>query len=103
MRTEWDGTPVEWAQGGGGGGTGGGTAAPAPTNGVPIPTTAMEIRGLRARRWEAGGQSGNITSRRDDIASQLRAAAPGVDRTGLEGRLAVLDRRIVELENDPHG
>jgi len=92
--------PADGAQGGGGGAGGAGTAAPAPTSVVAIPTTAMEIRVLRARRSEISSQIGNITSRRDDIASQLRAAGPGVDRAGLEGRLAVLDRRIVELEND---
>ena len=98
MSTERDGMPFDAAQGGAG--TGAASTAPPPAGVVTIPTTAMEIRVLRARRSEISAQIGNITSRRDDLASQLRAAAPGADRAGLEGRLAVLDRRIVELEND---
>ena len=62
------------------------------------PTTRAQIRELRARRDELSSQIGNITSRRNDISGQLRAAAPGADRAGLEARLGALDKRIVDLE-----
>lgn len=62
------------------------------------PTTRTQIRELRARRDELSSQIGNITSRRNDISGQLRAAAPGADRAGLEARLGALDKRIVDLE-----
>jgi hypothetical protein len=67
---------------------------------LAVPTTVMEIKVIRARRAEISSQIGNITDRRNEIAQQIRRAAPGQDRNGLEGRLAVLDKRIVELEND---
>lgn len=81
-------------------GTAAPVAPPASANVVSIPTTAMEIRVIRARRAEISSQISNISDRRDEIARQVRNAAPGPDRVGLEGRLAVLDKRIVELEND---
>jgi hypothetical protein len=77
-----------------------GTGAPVTTPIVTIPTTAVEIKVLRARRSEISSQISNITDRRNEIASQLRSASPGADRAGLESRLAALDGRIVQLEND---
>jgi hypothetical protein len=65
-----------------------------------IPTTRAQIRELQARRSEISSQIGNISGRREDIAKQLREAAPGADRAGLEARLSALDGRIVELENE---
>lgn len=64
------------------------------------PTTAFELRELRARRDEISRQLSNVTSRRDEIAGQLRNATTSAEKAGLEGRLASLDRRILELEND---
>ncbi|HVZ50031.1 MAG TPA: hypothetical protein VG916_14685, partial [Gemmatimonadaceae bacterium] len=67
---------------------------------VAVPTTAADVRAIRARRDEISSQIGNVTGRRNEIASQLRAAAPGADRAGLEARLAQLDKRIVDLEKE---
>lgn len=84
-------------------------AAPAPVQGaggtaVPIvagaPTTAFELRELNARRSEISRQLSNVEGRRNELASQLRAATNGADRAGLEGRVSSLDKRILELEND---
>lgn len=74
--------------------------APAAPNVISAPTTALELRELRARRDEISRQLSNVASRRDEIAGQLRNATTTADRAGLEGRLASLDRRILELEND---
>jgi hypothetical protein len=65
-----------------------------------VPTTAADVRAIRARRDEISSQIGNVTGRRNEIASQLRAAAPGADRAGLEARLGQLDKRIVDLEKE---
>lgn len=71
------------------------TTTPAATGG---PVTAADVAGIRARRSEISNQIENVTSRRNAIAAQLRAATPGADRAGLESRLAQLDKRIVDLE-----
>jgi chromosome segregation ATPase len=73
-------------------------ATPAPTSPAG-PTSLLELRDLRARRSELSSQIGNVTSRRDELASQLRNAAPGADRAGIEARIGVLDKRILELED----
>lgn len=84
-------------------------ATPATTQGtgtsvVPIvagaPTTARELRELNARRSEISRQLNNVEGRRNELATQLRAASTGADRVGLEGRIAALDKRMVDLEND---
>lgn len=72
------------------------TTPPAAPSG---PTNLLELRDLRARRSEISSQIGNVTSRRDELASQLRNAAPGADRAGIEARIGVLDKRLLELEN----
>jgi hypothetical protein len=77
----------------GGAGTGGVTAA-----GPAGPLPGMSVRELRALRDEISSQLGNVTGRRAELATQLRDAAPGVDKAGLEGRIAVLDKRILDLE-----
>ncbi|MBM4194548.1 MAG: hypothetical protein FJ202_09250 [Gemmatimonadetes bacterium] len=79
--------------------TGAQSGAPVATT-VAAPSTALEIRVLRARRSEISSQLGNITSRREDHARALRDATPGADRAGIEARIQILDQRILELEND---
>ncbi len=74
----------------------GATAAPPAPSG---PTTQLELRDLRARRSEISSQISNVTARRDELAAQLRNAAPGADRAGIEARIGVLDKRILELED----
>lgn len=64
------------------------------------PTTRAEMKALTARRDEISRQVSNVNGRRDDIAGQIRAAAPGADKAGLEARLGTLDSRLVELETD---
>lgn len=61
------------------------------------PTTAAEVRALRARRSELSDQLNSAVGRRRDVARQLQSAS-GADRAGLEQRLGVLDARIARLE-----
>jgi hypothetical protein len=63
-----------------------------------IPRTAQEIDALRARREELSTQLNSATSRRAELARKL----PGMDnavRAGVEQRIALLDRRILNLES----
>lgn len=65
------------------------------------PHTTQEVRSLRAQRSELSDQLSSAVNRRNKIAEQLRSAPVGAaDRAGLEQRLAVLDERIAQLEND---
>jgi hypothetical protein len=75
------------------------TAAPASVS-VPIPTTLAEVEALRAGRRELSNQIQSASSRRDEAVRDLRRSPDGPARAGLEGRIAVLDQRIMQLETD---
>jgi tetrahydromethanopterin S-methyltransferase subunit G len=79
-------------------------AAPAPnvvsTGSLPgVAMTKQEIANLRARRSELSEQLESATGRRRSLAEQVRRA-DGVNKSGLEARLATLDQRIVRLEGE---
>jgi hypothetical protein len=79
-------------------GPGGATVIELP--GMPArPMTARDIAALRARGAELSNQLRSVTSRRNDLARQLRTA-DGVDRAGLEARIAQHDQRILRIEAD---
>jgi hypothetical protein len=62
--------------------------------------TAEDIIALRARRSELSNQLNSAAGRRSSLASELsRTADPGA-RAGLESRIAVLDKRMIQLESD---
>jgi hypothetical protein len=61
--------------------------------------TRQDIAMLRARRSELSNQLESANSRRRQLADQVRRA-DGVNKTGLESRLAVLDGRIVRIESE---
>jgi hypothetical protein len=64
-----------------------------------VPSTPQELAALKVRRSELSDQLQSATSRRNQLASRIRGAE-GVDRIGLEQRLQLLDRRILQLETD---
>jgi hypothetical protein len=84
-------------------------APPAPVTPTPnvvstgsLPAGAMtrqDIANLRARRSELSDQLESATGRRRSLAEQVRRA-DGVNKAGLETRLATLDQRIVRLEGE---
>ena len=61
--------------------------------------TRQDIANLRARRSELSDQLESATGRRRSLAEQVRRA-DGVNKAGLETRLATLDQRIVRLEGE---
>jgi hypothetical protein len=61
--------------------------------------TKQDIANLRARRSELSDQLESATGRRRSLAEQIRRA-DGVNKAGLESRLATLDQRIVRLEGE---
>jgi hypothetical protein len=61
--------------------------------------TRAELADLRARRSELSDQLESATGRRRELTEQVRRA-DGVNKAGLESRIAVLDERIVRLERE---
>ncbi len=71
-----------------------------PTITIPAPRTARDIDALRARRDELSSQLRSVDSRRSKLLSQLRETGDPTAIKGLEGRLALLDARQLQLESD---
>ena len=59
-----------------------------------------DLPALRNRRDELSRQISSASGRRDDAVEALKNTPAGPARTGLEGRIAVLDQRIMQLETD---
>ena len=62
--------------------------------------TAEDIIALRARRSELSNQLVSAAGRRSSLAAELNRTADPAARAGLESRIAVLDKRMIQLEND---
>lgn len=67
---------------------------------LPIPMNRAEVNAIRSTRGELSNQLTSAADRRHELAVELRSAAPGPDRAGLEQRITVLDKRMVQLESD---
>lgn len=67
---------------------------------LALPTTRAEINAIRARRSELSDQLTSAVGRRRRLAEELRKETDAPSRVGLEGRLKVIDERIVQLETD---
>jgi len=81
-------------------------AAPAPTVTLPgvgvlpgLPVTAADVQALQAKRSELSNQLESAASRRSRLSSSL-SGKEGADRAGIEARIGVLDKRIMQLESD---
>lgn len=67
---------------------------------IPMPRTAADIEGLKARREELSTQLQSVDGRRSKLISQLKNTDDPTAIKGLEGRLALLDARQLQLETD---
>jgi hypothetical protein len=67
---------------------------------IPTPTTAREIAAIKAQREELSNQLQSVDSRRSKLMSQLRQTSDPTAVKGLEDRLALLDKRQIQLESD---
>lgn len=76
-----------------------GTFAIADGRVVTTPTTAAELRALRARRSELSDQLESATSRRNGLVKRLERTPAGA-QDGMRARIALLDQRILQLEHD---
>ncbi len=67
---------------------------------LTIPRTREAIEELVGQRAELSEQLVSAADRRANLSDQLRSAPDGVSRSGLEARIAVLDKRIIQIETD---
>jgi hypothetical protein len=67
---------------------------------LAVPTTRKEVQALRSERSELSDQLESAAGRRHSLSEELMTAPAGTSRTGLEQRIAVLDKRMVQLESD---
>jgi hypothetical protein len=70
------------------------------TQTLAVPMTRQQVSDLKSRRSQLSDQLTSAVGRRNRISEQIAAAPDGASRTGLEQRLSVLDKRIVQLETD---
>jgi hypothetical protein len=70
------------------------------TQTLTIPGTEAEVASLKAQRNELSDQLTSVSARRSELAEELSNTTDGAARTGLEDRLRVLDKRIIQLETD---
>jgi hypothetical protein len=66
---------------------------------LTIPGTEGDMQALMARRRELSDQLTSVSDRRHELSMELIGADAGA-RAGLQARIAVLDKRILQLEND---
>src|SRR2546423_10222594 len=67
---------------------------------ITTPMSARELSALKAQREELSNQLQSVDSRRSKLLSQLRQARDPSAVSGLEDRLALLDKRQLQLESD---
>lgn len=70
------------------------------TQTLVVPMTNRAVNDLKSRREQLSDQLTSAVGRRNKISEQIANAPDGASRTGLEQRLTVLDKRIVQLETD---
>lgn len=66
---------------------------------VATPRTVADVVGLRAQRKEISNQLENVAARRARLSRSL-TGKDGADRAGIEQRITVLDKRMLQLESD---
>ncbi len=67
---------------------------------VSRPMTARDVEAIKARREELSNQLTSASGRRSRLVEQLDASTNETARRGLEERIALLDKRMVQLETD---
>ncbi|HVF39560.1 MAG TPA: hypothetical protein VM939_06635 [Gemmatimonadaceae bacterium] len=65
-----------------------------------LPSSRTDMEAIEARREMLSSQLNSAAGRRARLAEQIKGAPDGASRTGLEDRMKVLDKRIIQLESD---
>ena len=67
---------------------------------IATPMSAREVSAINAQRDELSNQLQSVDGRRSKLLSQLKGAQDPTAIKGLEDRLALLDKRQLQLESD---
>ena len=67
---------------------------------VAVPMSAREVAAIRSRREELSNQLISANNRRSKLMEQLNGTANETARRGLEDRIALLDKRMLQIETD---
>jgi hypothetical protein len=67
---------------------------------LAIPKSHAEVRNLIRQRDAISDQLTNVSDRRSQLSNELQGTGDDVARTGLEQRISLLDKRILQLETD---
>src|SRR6267143_3725123 len=67
---------------------------------ITTPMSARELKALKAQREELSNQLQSVDDRRSKLLTQLRRTGDPTATKGLEDRLALLDKRQLQLESD---
>jgi hypothetical protein len=67
---------------------------------LAIPKSHGDVRNLMRQRDAISDQLTNVSERRSELSTELQGTVDGVARTGLEQRISLLDKRILQLETD---
>ena len=67
---------------------------------ITTPMSTRELAALKAQREELSTQLQSVDSRRSKLISQLKKTGDPTATKGLEDRLALLDKRQLQLESD---
>ena len=67
---------------------------------ITAPMSAREVAAIKAQRDELSNQLQSVDGRRSRLLSQLRQTTDPTAVKGLEDRLALLDKRQLQLESD---
>ncbi len=70
------------------------------TETLRVPATKADIAEIRAQRRELSSQLTSAEDRRHRLSEELNTTPNSASRSGLEQRITVLDKRIVQLESD---
>jgi hypothetical protein len=67
---------------------------------IPTPMSARELEALKARRQELSNQLESVDGRRSQLMTEMKNTGDQTAIKGLEDRLALLDKRQLQLESD---
>lgn len=67
---------------------------------ITTPLTARDIAAIRTRRVELSNQLESADGRRNRLMEQLNGTSDATAKRGLEDRIALLDKRMLQLEGD---
>src|SRR5206468_2704674 len=71
-----------------------------PSQTLAIPKSHADVRNLIRQRSALADQLTSVSDRRSELSTELQGTVDGVARTGLEQRINLLDKRILQLETD---